>query len=286
MTFPEASPVAVEGVRFAVRRATPARRRRTPPALLLHGVPQTSTVWRGLLPELARDRLVLAPDLKGLGGSEHRLPYDRATLAHELAALLLHELDAAGLSGPVDVVGHDLGGALALGLAGHRPDLVRRLVIVSAPYRKVDLVHSPHVPLFAIPALPELALARVSFPRLAYRKAWRCPRPPDPARVEEDAAAYAGSDRVSGLLAYYRAAVRQRSTPAADVVVERALVIWGADDPVQPLWVGEAVVKDLERAGTDPTQVRMLIAAGAGHFPLEEAADVVLPAIAGFLREA
>ncbi|MDQ6649480.1 MAG: alpha/beta hydrolase, partial [Actinomycetota bacterium] len=109
--------------------AGPGRRRRTTPALLLHGLGQTSAAWGGLVAELARDREVLAPDLKGLGGSEAAPPYDGDTVAAELAALVLHCVD-----GPVDVVGHDVGGLLALALAGARPDLVRRLVVVAVPY--------------------------------------------------------------------------------------------------------------------------------------------------------
>lgn len=105
--------VAIEGVRFTLYRADPRRRRRTTPALLLHGVPQTAVCWRDLVAELAADRVVLAPDLKGLGGSEAVGTYDLPTLAREMAALVRHEVD-----GPVDVVGHDWGGTLALALAG------------------------------------------------------------------------------------------------------------------------------------------------------------------------
>ena len=288
MTFPDSAPVAVDGVRFAVRRAGPATSTH-PPVLLLHGVPQTSSVWRELMPVLAEDRVVIAPDLKGLGGSEHRPPYDRPTLARELAALVLHVLDEMGVGGEdgtrIDVVGHDFGGVMALALAGERPDLVRRLVIAAAPYRKVDLLKAFHVPLFALPVVPELVLRRVSFARAAYGRAWKAATPPDRARVDADAAAYAGDDRIAGMLAYYRASVKAARTPAPDVVVERALVVWGADDPAMPISVGEAVVKDLGRAGTDPANVRMIVANNAGHFVLEEAADVVLPAIVAFLRD-
>ncbi len=287
--------VAVEGVRFHVWRGGPARRRKTTPALLLHGVPQTAYVWRELLPELAKDRVVIAPDLKGLGESEGRAPYDMATLTAELAALVLHEVD-----GPVDVVGHDWGGSVALGLATARPDLVRRLVDISAPYRKVDLVHAWHMPAFLVPGLPEVAF-RVGGDRLVrgmLRHAWGSGPPLPEDVVEHYVAAYADPTRVSAMSAYYRDIAGPRAARAVTRLVrrrrpqpavlapagprylplDRSLVIWGTQDPAMPMRIGEAVVKDL-----GPTS-SMLSLPGVGHWAVEEAPDVVVPAIAEFLR--
>lgn len=300
-----ARPVAVEGARFALHRLDPPRRGRRPPVLLLHGVPETALCWRRLAPELARDRVVLAPDLKGLGGSEARHPYDLVTLAREQAALVLHELEGLPGDGRVDVVGHDWGGSIALALAGTRPDLVRRLVVVSAPYRHVDLLHAWHVPLFALPWLPEALLAvagRGLVPRM-FRYAWRAPRPLEPEALARYVEAYAPPARRHAMLAYYRAATRPRvaavlsrlargrrapagGAPAGappGVAAERTLVVWGAADPSLPLSVGQAVVRDLGRQ-VDPASVRMVELPGVGHWPVEEAADEVVPLVAEFLR--
>ena len=283
--------VAIEGVRFSLYRADPRRRRRTTPALLLHGVPQTAVCWRDLVAELAADRVVLAPDLKGLGGSEAVGTYDLPTLAREMAALVRHEVD-----GPVDVVGHDWGGTLALALAGARPDLVRRLVIVNAPYRHLNLLRAFHVPLFALPLLPEaaFALGRRSLPAAMLRAGWKSPAPLEPAVLRHYVEAYADPARVRAMLAYYRANSRRQlwslwpgtvrgggagSGGLPQVRAERHLVLWGARDPVLPLSVGESVVRDLG-AGTTFVTVP-----GAGHFVVEEAPGVAVPAIAGFLRE-
>lgn len=284
------SEVSVEGVRFALHRSGPPRPRRTTPVLLLHGVPETSASWRSLLPELARDRVVLAPDLKGLGESEVAGPYDSTTLSRELAALVLHEVD-----GPVDVVGHDWGGSLGLTLAASRPDLVRRLVVMSAPYRHIDLRRAWHIPLFDLPVLPELVLAGPGrrWVRGTYARAWR-----SATRLPEDVLAsyestYADSARLRAMLGYYRAATRShlpalvRGTmnpssprlPELAVRAERQLVVWGAADPILPLGVGESVVRDLG------ANTAMLVLPGVGHWPHEEAPAVVTPAVAAFLRE-
>lgn len=281
--------MAVGGLRLQVRRLDPPRRRRTTPALLLHGVPQTGVAWRELAPELARDRIVIVPDLPGLGGSERRGPYDVSTVAAHLAELVLHEVD-----GPVDVVGHDWGGSLALALAGSRPDLVRRLVVANAPYRRLDLTRAWHVPLFTLPALPEGLFAAGGRWLLGamFDYAWASSRPLDPAVREHYLDAYAGRAAIGAMLGYYRAATRPRlaraalrtlgvdrgPVPVPRAAPEAALVLWGARDPVLPLAVGESVVTDLGPA------TEMLTVPGAGHFVVEEAPEVAVPAVGEFLR--
>ena len=255
------------------------------PVVLLHGVPETSSCWADVAPALAAGRRVLAPDLPGLGGSTFTGPYDVVALVAQLAALL----DGEGLP-RVDLVGHDWGGVLALALAGLRPDLVRRLALVNAPYRSGPPVHrAVHVPLFALPVLPEVAF-RLGGPRLVdtlLAAGWRADRPLPPERRAEYQAAYTGADKVRAVLGYYRAAVRPRrgalrpgsALPAQlpDVDVEQALVLWGAADPVLPVGTAEDAVRGLG-PGT-----RLTTLPGVGHFVVEEAPEVAADVLADFL---
>jgi haloacetate dehalogenase len=261
------------------------------PLLLLHGVPETSTSWAALAPRLATGRRVLAPDLPGLGSSTYPGPYDVPSLVGELGALV--EAEVPG--GRVDVVGHDWGGALALALAGARPDLVRRLVVANAPYRSVP-VRALHIPLLALRVLPELALRAGGRGAvdLAFRLGWKASTPLDAASLAEYRAAYTTPSVRRAVLGYYRAAARPRAaralrslarrssthTPAPHVAVEGALVLWGALDPVLPIATGEAAVRDL---GADCVMVTV---PGAGHFVHEEAPDVVADVLLDFLAEA
>lgn len=281
--------VTAADVRFSVLRAGSGGT----PALLLHGVPQTSDIWHELLGELAADRLVLAPDLKGLGRSEVVGRYDIPTLVSELAALVEAELAVAGLSGPVDVVGHDWGGALAIALCSARPDLVRRLVIVNAPYREVDLIRAWHMPLFALPLVPELLLSTMGrqFWRAVLAKAWKGPVPLDPQLRERYLDFYDEPDRRAAMLDYYRGTTRPRvkalparllharrgrPVPAPKARPREALVVWGTADPAFPRRIGEGVARDLGAT--------FLPVEGSGHFVVEENPSVVVPAIARFLR--
>lgn len=283
--------VCAAEVRFSVLRAGSGG----PPTLLLHGVPQTCEVWHGLVAELSSDRLVLAPDLKGLGRSQATGSYDIPTLVAELAALVQVLLTEAGLRGPVDVVGHDWGGALAIALCGARPDLVRRLVVVNAPYREVDLVRAWHMPLFALPVVPELLLATAGrqFWRAVLAKAWKGPVPLDPGLRERYLDAYDDPQRRSAMLAYYRGTTRPRikalparllhsrrgrPVPAPKSRPGEALVVWGTADPAFPLRIGQGVARDLG--------ARLLTVEGSGHFVVEENPAVVVPAISEFLRGA
>jgi pimeloyl-ACP methyl ester carboxylesterase len=95
-----------------------------PPLVLLHGWPQHWWSWRRLIPDLARDRRVLAVDLRGWGWSSAPPGlYAKTTFADDVLRLL----DVEGLE-HVDVIGHDWGGYAAFLMALEHPERVRRLV--------------------------------------------------------------------------------------------------------------------------------------------------------------
>ncbi len=256
------------------------------PVLLLHGVPETASCWSALAPRLATGRRVLAPDLPGLGGSTYTGPYDVPSLVAQLAALV--EAEVPG--GRVDVVGHDWGGSLALGLAGARPDLVRRLVVANAPYRSVP-ARALHIPFFALPVAPEL-LFRLGGRRVvdaAFALAWKADTPLSAEALAEYRAAYTRPTVVQAMLGYYRAATRPRiarllrrgaaPVPVPRVTAERALVLWGAADPVLPVSTGESVQRDLGASCV------MVTIPGAGHFVVEEAPQEVADLLLDFLAD-
>jgi pimeloyl-ACP methyl ester carboxylesterase len=129
-----------------------------PPLLLMHGWPQTWYAWRLVMPALARDFQVIAPDQRGTGLSGRPQDgYDTGTLAADLVALM----DALGHQ-RFAMAGHDVGMWIGYALAADHPGRLDRLAVAETPLPGV----SPSPPLFANARLNN-ALWHFAFNRLA-----------------------------------------------------------------------------------------------------------------------
>jgi pimeloyl-ACP methyl ester carboxylesterase len=102
------------------------------PLIVTPGGYGVTTMFGGLLDELAQQRQVISVELQGHGhtGDIDRR-FDYASFGDDIAALVTH----LGL-GQVDLFGHSLGGGASLRATIQHPDLVRRLVLLSAPLRR------------------------------------------------------------------------------------------------------------------------------------------------------
>ncbi|MHB2027305.1 MAG: alpha/beta fold hydrolase [Acidimicrobiales bacterium] len=101
--------------------------------VLLHGWPDTSTLWDEVAADLLEaGYLVVVPDLRGCGASDKPRDVASYAMAH-LVEDVLAVVAALGEYGVerVTLVGHDWGASLAWVVASRRPDLVERLVVVS-----------------------------------------------------------------------------------------------------------------------------------------------------------
>jgi haloacetate dehalogenase len=116
-----------------------------PPLLLLHGHPQTHAMWHAVAPRLARDFLVVAPDLRGYGDSSKppttpdHAPYSKRAMALDQVALM----DRLGFA-RFAVAGHDRGGRVAYRLALDHPERVRKLAVLDIiptgdAFRRADM---------------------------------------------------------------------------------------------------------------------------------------------------
>jgi len=116
--------VAARGLRFHVALAGPPD---APPLVLLHGWPQHWFEWRKVLPELARSRRCVLPDLRGLGWSDApRSGYEKETLADDVLAVL----DALQIQA-TDLIAHDWGGWVGFVIALRAPERLRRYLALN-----------------------------------------------------------------------------------------------------------------------------------------------------------
>ena len=109
-----------------------------PPVLLLHGFPDSWQLWRHQIDALAAaGHLVIAPDLRGFGGSDRPAAvqdYRMPILLSDIRCVLSY----FGID-RVSVVGHDWGAAIAWNFAFHCPELLDRLAVLSVGHPAANI---------------------------------------------------------------------------------------------------------------------------------------------------
>lgn len=116
-----------------------------PGLLLVHGHNAHSHWWDFIAPAFMDAFHVVAPDLSGMGDSDHRETYSPELHARELAAVI----EAESLA-PATLVGHSFGGRMALQAAAEYPELVKSLVLADSGVRRPggedERARGPEVP--------------------------------------------------------------------------------------------------------------------------------------------
>ncbi|GAC1323599.1 MAG: alpha/beta hydrolase [Mycobacteriales bacterium] len=255
------------------------------PILLVHGLPTSSYLWRDVMRDLGHDHRTIAADLIGLGASE-RPAYHRYDLGSQ-ALLLLALLDQLRLDRVV-IVGHDLGGGVAVHLAALAPERVAGLVLVDAPVHADVWPVPPVLPMLA----PGLGAAYVAglrrAPALAGAVLARSlgATGTSPGRLEPRELAHYLAPLLSaaggrGLLRLVRA-VDMSAVEASWQLVRTApppvLVLWGEHDRLHSPAYGRRVVGELAGASWVPV-------AEAGHLLPQERPERVAEELAGFVAE-
>ena len=100
-----------------------------PAVLLLHGFGDTGDMWAPLAAELSRDHMVIVPDLRGMGQSEHPdAGYTKKNQAVDIAGVM----DALKVN-TTALVTHDIGNMVGYALAAQYPTRISRWVVIDAP---------------------------------------------------------------------------------------------------------------------------------------------------------
>jgi pimeloyl-ACP methyl ester carboxylesterase len=237
------------------------------PLLLIHGIGDSSDTWKHVIPPLARDHRVVAPDLLGHGRSDKpRADYSVAAYANAMRDLLsVLDIERA------TVVGHSLGGGVAMQFAYQYPERCERLVLVSTGgvshevHPALRLAATPIADLF----LPLLRLAPVRLAGTASVRVMEVLRTDLGRDAEHLLRMFESLPDATARRAFVRtirAVVDWRGQ--AITMLDRCyltrgmptLLIWGAHDAVIPMHHGEIGHRAMpgSRLETFPE---------AGHFP-------------------
>jgi pimeloyl-ACP methyl ester carboxylesterase len=247
-----------------------------PPLVLVHGMFVSHWYFRPVIAELRRHFRVIAIDLPGFGESD-RPPLERYRYDAVSAAELVNEImEGLGLDAAC-LVGHSMGGGVALALAAHHPERVTRLVLEDAWVYPI-----------VMPLLGRLAtqpvLGSVLFHLYSRRDLVRHFRGVfrDQALVTGELVDYywerfnrAGA-RVAGLAAL-RAFASMLADPVEPARVRApTLLVWGEEDRLFPAAHGQRLSCEIPGA-------ELVIVPVCGHSPHEERPDEYLRAVVPFL---
>jgi len=209
--------------------------------VLLHGLPE---FWAGMRAPLrafaAAGYRVVAPDQRGYNLSDKPGGLDAYRL-DVLGADVIGLVDALGRD-RAHVVGHDWGAAVAWWLAAAHPERLSSVAVVNVPHPLAlaarvrrdprQLLRSWYMGAFQLPLLPDSLLGARSAAALA-RVMVRTSNPGSitPGYLAELRAAWGRPGAITGMLAWYRAALRRPARwPRGPRVQQPLLILWGARD--------------------------------------------------------
>ena len=254
-----------------------------PVLLLVHGMAGSSDTWRHVLPALARRFTVVAPDLLGHGATaKPRTEYSVGAHAN-----VLRDLMAALGHAHATVVGHSLGGGIAMQLAYQFPERCDRLVLVSSGglgrevsglLRGLSVPGVEHVfPLVCSPALRDAAQ------RIAGWIGDRLVRPPPVAEeIFRSWSALADDDTRRAFFSTLRAVIDAggQTVCARDRLylagLVPTLIVWGAADGLIPVDHGAAAHDAIPDS-------RLVVFERTGHYPHCEAPARIVDTLLDFV---
>ena len=272
--------VELHGDRIAYRAAGDDRGPET--LLLIHGMAGSSATWRNVIPKLAGNYRVVAPDLLGHGlSAKPRGDYSLGAFAVWLRDLL----DQLGIP-RATVVGQSLGGGIAMQFAYQHRDRCDRVVLIGSGGLGPEL--NWMLRLLSAPGaefrLPALAPKPVLDAGNAVR-AWLISaglRSPRGAEIWSAYSSLSDADSRHAFLRTLRSVVdyRGQAVSALNRLHMTAqlpvMLVWGDDDRIIPVAHGHAAHQAVPGS-------RLEILPGIGHFPHVEAPDQVTELLADFI---
>lgn len=267
--------VTARGIRTRVLEAGSDR---APALVLVHGLFASHRSFEDAIEDLGERFHVIAPDLPGFGESEKPSPA-RYAYGVETHAESIADLIAAFGVGRASVLGHAMGGAIALTLAAEHPELVQRLVLEDAlayPHPQPFKLRLPLVPVIGGIVFKQLygrALFGAMMRDLYYRPGFE----PPPERVDWHYDAFNSPSARESAHAVMRALLDTRPVVARlSRIAAPTLVLWGRDDRLLPVASAHRLVREIPGAKLEIMD--------AGHTPHEELPRELVALVSEFLE--
>lgn len=260
---------------IAYREAAPGSPTDGPPVLCVHGFPESSYMWRDLLPALAEaGHRALAPDLLGFGDTP---PDPPGTWERQVGAL--GRLRAALDLEPVVLVVHDWGGLIALRWACDHPGSVSALVLSNTGFFPEGKWHGMATAM-RTEGQGEQLMANLSREALGAMLG-DMSRGIDEAAVDEYWKMFETEDGRSGALELYRSGNFEKLEPYRDRLAELevpTLILWGENDQFAP-------VAGAHRFHQEIPGSELVLVEGAGHFVYEDDPERCASEVIRFLEQ-
>jgi pimeloyl-ACP methyl ester carboxylesterase len=258
---------------IAYREAIPGEPREAFPVLCIHGYPESSAMWRDLLPPLAASgRRAIAPDMPGYGNS----PYLReGTWEHHIEAV--EDLRSALGLERVTLVVHDWGGLIGMRWACDHPDAVGALVISNTGFFPDGRWHGM-AKILRTEGEGERALEAIDRDGLAAMLRSTGAQFDD-GTLDEYWQAFSTEERRRGQLELYRSGDMEKLEPYEGKLAALGvptLILWGEKDDFAP--VGGAHRFHKQIPGSE-----LVLIPDAGHFAFEDDPERCAQEIVGFL---
>ncbi len=247
-----------------------------PTVVLVHGIgDRAARDWDGLIAALARRHRVVAFDLPGFGrSSKGNEPYTPENYVTFLRYLMTEHIHARSFS----LVGHSMGGAIALRYAARYPQDVTALVLVDVPGILHRMSYSKYLSHLGINFLPSLYRAQNDHLRNLMSNILGLVEKIQPAPEAivanpkwRQSLLNAEPAKIAGL-----ALALEDFSPDIPRVQAPVLVLWGGRDPIAPLRTGRVLSANLPHAQLEVFDT-------SGHTPMEDVPERFNTRVAAFL---
>ncbi len=236
--------ITIQGVKIHYEEYHQDASKHKPTIVLIHGFLSSTFSFRRLIPLLAKEYRVIALDLPPFGRSEKSK--DFFYTYNNLANIVIDLLETLHIKDVV-LVGHSMGGQISLHVVKKRPELVRKVVLLcSSSYldkSRVSLIFSTYIPFFSF------CLKRIMTKQGVKRNLLNVVY--DQTMIDEEMMLgyeqpFYDNQIFNALARMIRHREDDLSSSELQSLDTKSLLIWGREDKVVPLQVGERLHEDLK----------------------------------------